>query len=582
MDRILQACARPTLAEGALYTYAKGGQDITGPSIRLAECMAQLWGNMAFGVRELDQRKGESTVQAFALDLETNTRAERVFQVPHIRHTRNGSYALTDPREVYEATANQGARRLRACILQLLPDDVKDAAVRQCEVTLATKFETTPEALAALVEAFGRFGVTREQIEARTQRRLESITSAQVVQLRKIYASLKDGMSAPADWFEQSAPAADAEAGESRVSSLKGKLRERREAAAKEDGRKPSTASEAAHEPTAPEQGGGAVAGKEADAPQGDLGLPAGDVDQETGEFIPLIDQLFDALKALPALQSPEREAELERVAALAATIQDEEERNAVVTEVGRVRASFSGGSPANGGRGGSGEHWRELRQLLERRLPWRGPGADPADALGRLRGRCGVGLQGVSGRRQPGGTRPRRGHCALGGQQAAPVQCRGLRLFAVGSSGAQEALMRALTITEAAAWLGGSDRQGCHRPHHRRAPCRGASPATVNRTLAVVRAILRRAFRDGDGSDLVASGELACDVWHPVGGPPGAGGLERHPHGAKVRALRPRASSVLCGLGAGAGGSPGSVSFPTDCVPRRRCRSFSLPFTDG
>lgn len=46
MDRILQACTRPTLAEGALYSYSRGGSDITGPSIRLAEVAAQAWGNV--------------------------------------------------------------------------------------------------------------------------------------------------------------------------------------------------------------------------------------------------------------------------------------------------------------------------------------------------------------------------------------------------------------------------------------------------------------------------------------------------------------------------------------------------------
>lgn len=46
MDRILNACARPTLAEAAVYQYSRGGSDVSGPSIRLAEAMAQSWGNM--------------------------------------------------------------------------------------------------------------------------------------------------------------------------------------------------------------------------------------------------------------------------------------------------------------------------------------------------------------------------------------------------------------------------------------------------------------------------------------------------------------------------------------------------------
>lgn len=41
LDRIMTACQRPTLAEQALYSYARGGTEITGPSIRLTETIAQ-------------------------------------------------------------------------------------------------------------------------------------------------------------------------------------------------------------------------------------------------------------------------------------------------------------------------------------------------------------------------------------------------------------------------------------------------------------------------------------------------------------------------------------------------------------
>lgn len=201
-DRILTACQRPTLAEGALYSYARGGTDITGPSIRLAEAIAQNWGNLQFGVRELEQRQGESTVEAYAWDMETNTRQVKVFQVAHKRHTKKGAYSLDDPRDIYEMVANQGARRLRACILGIIPGDIVEAAVTQCEETMKAKADTTPEALKKMLEAFSTYKVTREQIEKRIQRKLESITPAQKVSLGKIYNSMKDGMSNPSDWFE--------------------------------------------------------------------------------------------------------------------------------------------------------------------------------------------------------------------------------------------------------------------------------------------------------------------------------------------------------------------------------------------
>lgn len=216
MDRILNACARSGLASAALYSYARGGTEITGPSIRLAEALAQNWGNLQFGVRELEQRGAESTVEAFAWDMETNTRQTKVFQVKHERHTRNGATRLTDPRDVYELVANQGSRRLRACILSIIPGDVIEAAVDQCEKTLNATEQPTPEKIKAMIDAFGKFGVTTAHLEKRIQRRMDAITAPQMVQLRKIYTSLKDGMSSAAEWFDVQA-AANGEPAQSKI-----------------------------------------------------------------------------------------------------------------------------------------------------------------------------------------------------------------------------------------------------------------------------------------------------------------------------------------------------------------------------
>lgn len=202
IDRILNACQRQRLAEQAVYSYSRGGSEISGPSIRLAEALAQNWGNIQFGIREIEQRNGESTVQAFAWDVETNVRREMTFSVPHTRHTKKGSYRLEDPRDIYETVANNGARRLRACILAVIPGDVVDMAVEQCEVTMRARADVSGEAIQKMVQAFQAYGVVQQQIETRIQRRLDSIQPAQVVALKKIYASLRDGMSVAADWFD--------------------------------------------------------------------------------------------------------------------------------------------------------------------------------------------------------------------------------------------------------------------------------------------------------------------------------------------------------------------------------------------
>jgi hypothetical protein len=226
MDRILNACARPTLAEHALYSYGRGGSDVTGPSIRLAEGIAQNWGNLDCGVREVEQANGASIMEAYAIDLETNYRVSKVFSVPHVRYTKSGSRRLEDPRDIYEATANQGARRLRACILSVVPGDVVVAAVKQCEATLNACADVGPESVKKMLAAFAQYGVSQQHIEARIQRRIDAIQPAQMVSLKKIYASLRDGMSGPADWFATEGASGTPQKG-SRTEGLKERLRDR-------------------------------------------------------------------------------------------------------------------------------------------------------------------------------------------------------------------------------------------------------------------------------------------------------------------------------------------------------------------
>lgn len=212
LESIKVSCGRSRLAEQALYSYSRGGTDITGPSIRLAEAIAQHYGNLEFGWREINRGVdpdgvGYSDVVAFAWDLQTNVRRPQNFRVRHWRDTRNGGYSLKDERDIYELLANMAQRRVRACIIAVIPGDIFDEAVAQCETTLKATADTSPENLKKIIKVFAEFKVTQAQIEARIQRKLESITPAQVVQLKKIYSSLKDGMSTPEDWFESKAKA---------------------------------------------------------------------------------------------------------------------------------------------------------------------------------------------------------------------------------------------------------------------------------------------------------------------------------------------------------------------------------------
>lgn len=202
MDLIITDCCMVELAEEATYDYARGGSDITGASIRLLETICRHWGNMRSGVKEIARHDGYSEVKTYAIDLETGFEDEKTFTVKHWRDTKKGGYAVTDERDIYEVVANFSARRKRACMETIIPPDVKDAAIRQCELTLKSKVEITPESIKNMLAKFEPYGIGQEHIEKRIQRKISAMTAGHFINLRKIFNSLKEGMSQPQDWFD--------------------------------------------------------------------------------------------------------------------------------------------------------------------------------------------------------------------------------------------------------------------------------------------------------------------------------------------------------------------------------------------
>ncbi|CAJ3245490.1 hypothetical protein ISF62_18395 [Burkholderia pseudomallei] len=239
MDRILDAFTRLSLAEKSQYEYSRGGTEIRGPSIKAMEAIAAEWENIDVKWRILSRGVDArgipfSEVEASATDTQTRTRKSIAFIVSHWRDTKTGGYALKDERDVYELCANMAQRRVRACIEAVIPTDVIEAAMAQADTTLQ-KVDTSPEAMQKMLAAFEPFGVTKAHIEKRIQRALDTIKPTQVVTLKRIYASLRDSMSEPTDWFDMPAsPGAQASGtaahfGEavSKTETIKARMRER-------------------------------------------------------------------------------------------------------------------------------------------------------------------------------------------------------------------------------------------------------------------------------------------------------------------------------------------------------------------
>jgi hypothetical protein len=256
IERIIRSCGRKTLAEQAIYAFPRGGQQITGPSIRLAEVLAQQWGNINFGYRELAEANGITQVLAYCYDLETNTRSEKVFHVKHTIDTKTGPRVLTSRRDIYEQIANQASRRIRSCILQIIPGDVCETAMEACAVALeAVEGTNIKKRQAKAVEVFKEVGVTEDMIETKFGKKVSALLPADLVVMRRIYQGIRDGISSVADWFETESAADKAKLALAEAVGKKKLAEKKKKTTAKKKAEKaPETEPEPETPPDAPEE----------------------------------------------------------------------------------------------------------------------------------------------------------------------------------------------------------------------------------------------------------------------------------------------------------------------------------------
>lgn len=201
-----QSCSQMALAQRSSFRFPRGGQTVSGPSVYLARELARCWGNIQFGITELrrDDDYGQSEMQAWAWDVQANTRSSSTFIVPHKRDTKDGAKSITDMRDIYENNANNGARRLREAIFSVLPDWFVEQAKELCAQTLRDGGGVPlPQRIAKAIKAFESFGVTQEQLVQKVGRSTDKWNEYDVAQLTVTYTSLTRGEVAVADEFPE-------------------------------------------------------------------------------------------------------------------------------------------------------------------------------------------------------------------------------------------------------------------------------------------------------------------------------------------------------------------------------------------
>ena len=207
MDRAVNemrdSCGRLAMAQHAFYSVPNRGN---GPTVHLARELARIWGNLSYGVKELhrDDEAGMSEVQAFAWDVQHNTRSERTFQSPHVRMKSGKRQPLIDIDDIYRSNQNTGAKAVRECLFTLMPRWFVEEAQDICKRTLEHGEGKPLEVrIADMTHAFKGIGVTVEQLEAKIGRKRGSWTAGDVAQMTIVYTSItRDGLPKDAEFPE--------------------------------------------------------------------------------------------------------------------------------------------------------------------------------------------------------------------------------------------------------------------------------------------------------------------------------------------------------------------------------------------
>ncbi len=220
--RVMQSCKRPRFADGAEYSFPRGGASVSGPSVKLARELARLWGNLRYGIRLVAVDDDTVHGMGWALDCETNTQVESEFKIRKLvqRKRFNGDsspdelgetsgknkWVKPDERDLRELINKHGAIAVRNALLQLLPPDIVEDALSESRRTQRDDVHSQPmeDVVRKLLIAFEGKGVDKSMIEGLLRHKLSLVTEEELVELRRVFNSIKDGNSTREDHFDVS------------------------------------------------------------------------------------------------------------------------------------------------------------------------------------------------------------------------------------------------------------------------------------------------------------------------------------------------------------------------------------------
>jgi hypothetical protein len=180
------------MASECVYALPRAGKPLRGASIRLAEIVAQCWGNCVSKTRIVSVDRISRTVTAEGIfhDLQTNS----ITEAQHTRRisTKEGRL-FTDDMIAVTCNAAQSIAR-RNAILAGVPKVIWWPAFQQCEHVIAGDVTTLVSKRESAIKAFAVFGLKPEQVfQVLDVKGEQDIGIDELVTLRSLYSSVKNG-----------------------------------------------------------------------------------------------------------------------------------------------------------------------------------------------------------------------------------------------------------------------------------------------------------------------------------------------------------------------------------------------------
>ncbi|MHB8084302.1 MAG: hypothetical protein ACYDHZ_00550 [Dehalococcoidia bacterium] len=216
---ILAACRRPMFAERVEYAKPVGGRSIKGPSVRFAELALREWGNVLIETQVLYEDPTIRRTRITVIDLETNSTFSKDVQIAKTVERKQatpdreivGSRQNTQGQTVYIVTAteeelhNKEAAAISKAIrnegLRLIPSDIVDEAMEEARQTLRNRDKGDPAAAKKrILDSFATIGVKPKNLEQYLGHGMDTISPAELEDLRKVFQAIKDGESTWADY----------------------------------------------------------------------------------------------------------------------------------------------------------------------------------------------------------------------------------------------------------------------------------------------------------------------------------------------------------------------------------------------